>query len=778
MALDYNSYITDRGAFYQEALEGIFREAYTFDHEVSLTFENLPNGQIYCKFEDHSWIISIGELIVNRIKKEVIAGFKNIRFSFYHTGGGIVSQDTPPDNSVEIARLLTAFAPCNPIAGESQNGSLVDGNTEIVNSYTQHLSRNGTVLKDNTNTLIPVHPSDFRKKPLAINGLGHFFQPLMAPYYFVKDRGDFYLLINPEARLLLVDEIDPDLFWDGTAQLRNQFKIGIEVSVDEFDEFKILDFQGEGIDRNFDGAGVVDEIIKLNGADLTNAADGTRVIEFSSQISGSLLELGLRDAFEDHIKSFFDANLDEIVTLNISRLVKEILALVNSAIDDRTLYYYFDDGGALGGFIDISHKPSLKTNVWGGGAMRSDPVTEVEYKWMGNLVLGVAIGLDIDNHQISFSDLVKDGFSLVNVPWDKGIYGHTKTKAAILYGSEVLYSKKYLRVDKRRNKPHDIDPAQPSIPEVLYRRYKKKDGFFKDFQFLNRKEQKGDDTYEVPSASWIKWLLGKTDTKKTGLPLKHGNTRKREDAGKKMGEALFLDRFYDARGLKFSATDFTNKLIREKSLHQNLMMQDNVIPDQYGIQRIVTDQEWCHLYGHGDGGSETYENFVSGSKHCNTEQLAIETGQRTGNYSGLNAKITAYLYDNETPEWPLASWMRYKIYHGEKKIFDHVYDAQNQSFNYHEFKIVETTVRRCVAEGVQNNSTEKAFDEYGRYITLRFVKEIKALIADNADEKLRRIREILSIDDLSTAVYAKNEGMIKNVAAYMDNEQPYEDYWL
>ena len=39
-------------------------------------------------------------------------------------------------------------------------------------------------------------------------------------------------------------------------------------------------------------------------------------------------------------------------------------------------------------------------------------------------------------------------------------------------------------------------------------------------------------------------------------------------------------------------------------------------------------QEWCHLRGHGDGGDEYPGNFVSGSIHCNTEQLAIETGQR------------------------------------------------------------------------------------------------------------------------------------------------------
>jgi hypothetical protein len=56
-----------------------------------------------------------------------------------------------------------------------------------------------------------------------------------------------------------------------------------------------------------------------------------------------------------------------------------------------------------------------------------------------------------------------------------------------------------------------------------------------------------------------------------------------------------------------------------------------------------TDQEWCHLHGHGLGGSEQPDNFVSGSEHCNTEQLAIELGQKDAGIDGLKARVTAYL---------------------------------------------------------------------------------------------------------------------------------------
>jgi hypothetical protein len=53
------------------------------------------------------------------------------------------------------------------------------------------------------------------------------------------------------------------------------------------------------------------------------------------------------------------------------------------------------------------------------------------------------------------------------------------------------------------------------------------------------------------------------------------------------------------------------------------------------------------MYGHGDGGAEVLSNFVSGSDHCNTEQLAIETGERKGKPQDLSIRVTAYLLTSE-----------------------------------------------------------------------------------------------------------------------------------
>lgn len=64
------------------------------------------------------------------------------------------------------------------------------------------------------------------------------------------------------------------------------------------------------------------------------------------------------------------------------------------------------------------------------------------------------------------------------------------------------------------------------------------------------------------------------------------------------------------------------------------------------LNALPTDQEWCHLQGHGDSGDERVGNFVSGSVHCNTEQLAIETGHRSITHAAAGSymlRASAYL---------------------------------------------------------------------------------------------------------------------------------------
>jgi hypothetical protein len=125
-------------------------------------------------------------------------------------------------------------------------------------------------------------------------------------------------------------------------------------------------------------------------------------------------------------------------------------------------------------------------------------------------------------------------------------------------------------------------------------------------------------------------------------------------------------------------------------------------------KKATTDQEWCHLRGHGDGGPEVQGNLVAGSNHCNTEQLAIEIGQRRRTTKiGLN--VTAYVEGNSGGKQHVAKFMRYKLYEPETsaKIFDHIYDAQNQGFDYNEFKILQTTVERVVSMATLADGQDK-----------------------------------------------------------------------
>ncbi len=99
---------------------------------------------------------------------------------------------------------------------------------------------------------------------------------------------------------------------------------------------------------------------------------------------------------------------------------------------------------------------------------------------------------------------------------------------------------------------------------------------------------------------------------------------------------------------KIPATPFGNGSIKQSA----------AVQDDWGALKIASgnylpiNQEWCHLRGHGDGGDEYPGNFVSGSYHCNTEQLAIETGQRVVTQQGVeNAYLlhtTAYMLRDAT----------------------------------------------------------------------------------------------------------------------------------
>ncbi|EQA44559.1 hypothetical protein LEP1GSC050_4216 [Leptospira broomii serovar Hurstbridge str. 5399] len=444
-------------------------------------------------------------------------------------------------------------------------------------------------------------------------------------------------------------------------------------------------------------------------------------------------------------------NLDPVEIAALSLKATTVGALAKSVpanLANKTPYYWVDQAGVLAGILG-RFIPSLGGGGVGGRG-RADNVTENVILWSGNAFIAYAIGLPIE---------VKDKSAIMSTKADRVFKTNTpsstyepdaflsKDAEAMVYGiiknktvppikkfsnkfPSIFYFKRFKGADvKRKNKPlTGYDP--PRVFETPIKNFK-----YIEKQALTRKKMKGSEDAKQAS----------------GVKLSHRQSMERENAGTVMGKFLFNKKFkkdqsgdtfktgYDVyftqnnpgdSGSSLPATDLTNYLAQKDTVLKTKILDlykeatpyfKNQLVPKGGSQalRVITDQEWCHLYGHGDGGPDIPQNFVSGSKHCNTEQLAIETGQRKRKIEGLTAKITAYMLPAQTvwytgadsddapadrkdvkkpladfKEFPLptAHMMRYKVYHGGKKVFDHWYDAQSQSFDYNEFLILEEFV--------------------------------------------------------------------------------------
>lgn len=336
--------------------------------------------------------------------------------------------------------------------------------------------------------------------------------------------------------------------------------------------------------------------------------------------------------------------------------------------------FYHDNGGTLMGHISA-------VNIGEGGRgssgypMRADKVNEVNYKWLINLPHGDAnfplAKLWSYLFELNPDFLVKlanppaikqnrttnkpDAFYPTNWPYDKVKKDGFKNPVIGSINSLIQYYKTFNQSATKRNNPSQ-DPFPPRVTNPSIPGY--------DYKFDIKKIEisvKLDNTgYRV----WKKFNAG-------GQDLTLGfNENERVDAGKTMAEALSDFHVYPGMKAsnitpkitdsKLSATSFAKYVLGQlndddvkKQWRKDNKLDANATVDASSLK---TDQEWCHLFGHGDGGPEELGNFVSGSKHCNTEQLAIETGQRRVSQNEtdftavergkLKARITAYLIPN------------------------------------------------------------------------------------------------------------------------------------
>ncbi|EPG75131.1 hypothetical protein LEP1GSC058_0061 [Leptospira fainei serovar Hurstbridge str. BUT 6] len=514
-----------------------------------------------------------------------------------------------------------------------------------------------------------------------------------------------------------------------------------------------LNLFSSGIDQGtwytIQGKEGIDKYNIKNIATPKNKGDTNKGILLSRWLDGTVKKYDDLLAIATAIKLSPNLNPEEIAGLslksvNMGALIKSIPA----NLANKTPYYWVDQAGTLAAILG-----RFIPNIGGGGVGgrgRADNVDENVSIWSGNQFIAYAIGLPIETKDQSA--IISSGADRVfktNTPSatyepdallskseDAKIYGIIKNKTvpnikkSLNKFPPIFYFKRFKGADaKRKNKPlAGYDP--PRVFESPIKNFK-----YIGKQLLTKKKMKGGEAAKVTP----------------GVKLSHKQSMERENAGTVMGKFLYNKKFkkdqsgdvlktgYDAyfaqnnpgnSGSSLPATDFTDYLAQKDQILKTKILDlykdatpyfKNLVVPKGGAQalRVITDQEWCHLYGHGDGGPDIPENFVSGSKHCNTEQLAIETGQRKRKIDGLTAKITAYLLPAQTvwytgaasddgplnrgdvkmpladlKEFPLptAHMMRYKVYHGGKKVFDHWYDAQSQSFDYYEFLILEEFV--------------------------------------------------------------------------------------
>lgn len=351
-------------------------------------------------------------------------------------------------------------------------------------------------------------------------------------------------------------------------------------------------------------------------------------------------------------------------------------------------FYYTDNNGELQSFLS-----SVNIGEGRGGSgygMRADRIDEVDYRWvipnMDKEWLPyaelMAYYMDLDhNKRVDIKPATQDLFP---TNWPTHKERNVKGKSTILESNSwVEYYKQFKEYVKRKNNP----TVKPYKTRTL-----NSDTNIKDINKYNTKDaiynltEDNEDTYNINSKSNApiltrRWtaLFGSIKSpnrvEQKGENLQGVSLGKNEndrlDAATEMASALKKFHFYEdikqkdpkITDSRLPATSFAKYVVSTDKMVKTQWVQDNIGSPDSGngstldisgidINSVRTDQEWCHLLGHGDGGIEELGNFVSGSKHCNTEQLAIEIGQRKITHSKsynkeIKARITAYLMPNE-----------------------------------------------------------------------------------------------------------------------------------
>lgn len=421
--------------------------------------------------------------------------------------------------------------------------------------------------------------------------------------------------------------------------------------------------------------------------------------------------------------------------------------------DIRAFIYYQDGTQYQPNSYTLYLQPATvqvaaKGSGGGFGKVRSD--TPQNYLWAGNKPFGYALGLDLTkfNNDVEAQFLnYKRGKPVADViTKDSDKYYLTNSPPQLMGGPNVEADKRlsldqtceilYYKKQEKSSNSFAVIPNLPQIPTLP------------DFNIdITLIDAKGAEDNFVISTKY------KADVVRKKMKIRKLQVAKK--ARKPGGEVMY--QFFN-QTLGSESQAFNEWLSKWKTSHE--MKVDKSLPAtayySYAFKKSTdpdVGQEWCHLQGHGDGGSEVYDNFVCGSHYANTEQLGIEIGQRAKNHKLLSINVTAYLIKNGSANTDVAKWIRYKIYYDAPvipagqalsaaalailkqqrkahKIFDYVFDGQNESFDYNQFKILQFTVRRVIFAKI---NTQVAKDQYVALINTKIANRDAA---NQTDSKL------------------------------------------
>jgi hypothetical protein len=167
-----------------------------------------------------------------------------------------------------------------------------------------------------------------------------------------------------------------------------------------------------------------------------------------------------------------------------------------------------------------------------------------------------------------------------------------------------------------------------------------------------------------------------------------GSFKMREGSGATYDEAkitkrIFKNRVYNISSPISSLTyssgkrrDYVANMLTATTAEGSCPTASATTYAQHFLGPTPSNYNWCHLIGHGGGGSDTADNLVAASTHCNSEQLLIERIVYQYKQSKLAVRVSA---KRHTGSLYLADELRYEVFFDGKMIYSRNMDAHRNS---------------------------------------------------------------------------------------------------